>query len=77
MTIRDRKFRQLMKEAGMEDIQLERNNGYFYVWSDTRELNLYSNSIMRCWFSQTTPEQWVKDIAELITPEYQEMVSRW
>ena len=71
MTITNRAFRQAMEEAGLGTIQLERNHGYFYVWSDNDEAQevicgLYENMILVNTFNQLTIEQWIEAIKELL-----------
>ena len=71
MTITNKAFRQAMEEAGLGAIQLERNHGYFYIWSDNDEVqelisSLYENMILVITFNQLTIEEWVEAIKELI-----------
>lgn len=70
MTIRNKKFRKLMNEAGMADIELVKDNGAFWVYSD--RLNLYDPCILCYTFNQMTPEEWVEEIKRVISDEYQE-----
>lgn len=69
--VRNRKFRQLMKDAGLEKVMLckERRAGYFYITSDDDmwqtifhlpETMIYANS-----FEQMSPEEWVDEIKKL------------
>lgn len=71
--VRNKKFRQLMKDAGLEKVLLckERRAGYFYITSDDDdtwttifhlpETMIYVNS-----FEQMTPEEWVDEIKRLL-----------
>ncbi len=70
--VRNRKFRQLMKDAGLEKVMLckERRAGYFYITSDDDDMwktiyhlpetMIYANS-----FEQMSPEEWVDEIKKL------------
>lgn len=70
--VRNRKFRQLMKDAGLEKVMLckERREGYFYITSEDDDMwatiyklpetMIYVNS-----FEQMSPEEWVKEIKRL------------
>lgn len=69
--IRDKKFRRLMKEAGLEKVELMKDYGYFWIFSDDDEWAdrismMFSNCILRNDFNHTTPEKWVKEIKELL-----------
>lgn len=71
MTIKNRKLKEALKEEGLENINLEKGNGYFWIWSDDEEMNLkitslYSNSILVNSFKNQSIENWVKDIKELL-----------
>ena len=69
--IKNQKFRDLMEKAGLGDVKLYRDDGYFFIASDNDETAdrienattfnnqnmFYLNS-----FGQQTPEQWVEDI---------------
>lgn len=71
MTIKNRKLEEALKKEGLEDINLEKGNGYFWIWSDDEEMNLkitslYSNSILVNSFKDQSIENWVKDIKELL-----------
>ena len=71
MTIKNRKLLEALKKEGLEDINLEKENGYFWIWSDDEEMNLkitslYSNSILVNFFKDQSIENWVKDIKELL-----------
>lgn len=70
--VRNRKFRQLMKDAGLEKVMLckERRAGYFYITSDDDDMwktiytlpetTIYANS-----FELMSPEEWVDEIKKL------------
>ena len=65
------KFRQLMKQAGLEDVMLVKDNGYFYIASDNDEIadlisKIENNSILIYSFNQQSPEEWIKDICDLL-----------
>ena len=69
MEVKNRKFRKLMADAGLQDIILEKDNGFFYITSDTDEgwdmisshetydnpTSFYVNN-----FNENTPEEWVE-----------------
>lgn len=70
--VRNRKFRQLMKMEGLEDISLIQDNGYLWIDSDTDErvwhipqTSIYVNS-----FNDMTPEEWVLEIKRLLNQSY-------
>lgn len=70
MTINNKAFRKAMKEAGLEKVQLEKGNGYFYIWSDDEETafciaGLYSSSIMVNSFKHLSIEKWINEIKDL------------
>ncbi len=70
--VRNKKFRQLMKAAGLEKVSLykEPRAGYFYITSDDDDMwktiyhlpetMIYANS-----FEQMSPEEWVDEIQKL------------
>ena len=71
MTIKNKKLLEALKKEGLEGINLEKGNGYFWIWSDDKEMNLkitslYSNSILVNSFKDQSIENWVKDIKELL-----------
>ena len=71
MTVKNRKLKEVLKKEGLENINLEKGNGYFWIWSDDKEMNLkitslYSNSILVNSFKDQSIENWVKDIKELL-----------
>ena len=71
MTVKNRKLKEALKKEGLENINLEKGNGYFWVWSDDEEMNLkitslYSNSILVNSFKDQSIENWIKDIKELL-----------
>lgn len=71
MTIRGSVFRKAMKKAGLEKVQLERNNGYFWIWSDDPEMSdiimsLDSQSIYVYAFNHMTVHEWVATIKSMI-----------
>lgn len=77
MTIKNKAFRKAMEKAGLGAVQLEKGDGYFWIWSDDDEmsdriLSLESNSILVVSFKYRSIEGWVKEIKELLgfhTPE--------
>ena len=82
MTITNKAFREAMKEAGLEKVQLEKGNGYFYIWSDDEETafyiaGLYSTSIMVNSFNQLKIETWIKEIKQLLNYEKLEKRNAW
>jgi len=69
--IRDKKFRRLMKEAGLAKVELIKGEGYHYITSDDEVLSnkiamMNSSSIYVCHFNHQTPEQWVEDIKRML-----------
>lgn len=71
MTINNKAFRNAMKEAGLEKVQLEKGNGYFWIWSDDEELaleiaGLYDNCILCNSFKDQSIEAWIEDIKNLL-----------
>ena len=71
MTIKNKAFRKAMNAEGLESIQLEKGNGYFYLWSTDMEIaieiaGLYSNMIMCNNFKEQTIEQWIADIKAIL-----------
>ena len=70
--VRNRKFRQLMKDAGLEKVILckEKREGYFYITSDDDDMwktiyNLPETMIYANSFEQMSPEEWVDEIKRL------------
>jgi hypothetical protein len=70
--VRNRKFRQLMKDAGLEKVILckEKREGYFYITSDDDDMwktkyNLPETMIYANSFEQMSPEEWVDEIKKL------------
>lgn len=68
--VKNPKFLRLMKNAGLEGIELVKGDGYYYISSNDEkwdiiyslpETDIYLNS-----FSQQSPEQWVEDIQSLL-----------
>lgn len=71
MTIKNEAFRKAMEKAGLGAVQLEKNEGYFWIWSDDSEMNnaimsLDSQSIYVYAFNHMSIEDWVKTIKEMI-----------
>ena len=71
MTINNKAFREAMKEAGLEKVQLEKGNGYFYIYSDDEETalqiaGLYDNCILCNSFKDQSIESWISDIKALL-----------
>ena len=71
MTITNKAFRTAMKEAGLEKVQLEKGNGYFWIWSDDEELadriaSIYDNCILCNSFKDQSIENWIDDIKALL-----------
>lgn len=74
MTITNKAFRKAMKEAGLERVQLEKGEGYFYIWSDDEETalkiaGLHDNMIMVNSFNQLPIVVWIHEIKELLEDE--------
>lgn len=71
MRITNKAFRNAMKEAGLEKVQLEKGNGYFWIWSDDKELgdkiaSIYDNAILCNSFKDQSIENWIEDIKALL-----------
>ena len=71
MTIKNKKFRKAMKEAGLESVQLEKGNGYFWIWSTDEEmsdliLSKECSSIYENDFNHQSIDKWVHDIQYII-----------
>lgn len=66
MTITNRQLRKALEAEGLGDINLEKDDGYFYIWSDERVIDLYDNSICVCHFNQCTIGEWVDEIKRLL-----------
>lgn len=71
MTIVNQSFRNAMKKAGLEKIQLEKNGNYFYIWSDDKEVSeylasQYYTSILVHAFKDLTIQQWIEEISLLL-----------
>ena len=71
MTIKNKAFRKAMQAEGLECIQLEKGNGYFYLWSTNMEIaielaSLESTSILCNAFKHQTIEQWIADIKSIL-----------
>lgn len=69
MTIKNKKLLEALKKEGLEDINLEKGNGYFWIWSDTKDLNLYSSSILVNSFKDQSIEDWINDIKRILKDE--------
>lgn len=71
MTIKNKAFRNAMQKAGLESVQLEKSDGYFYLWSTDMEVaielaSLDSTSIFCNAFKNQTIEQWIADIKAIL-----------
>lgn len=71
MTITNKAFRDAMKEAGLEKVQLEKNGTYFYIWSDDEEVaeyiaSQYFSSILVHAFKDLTVSEWIEEIKQLL-----------
>lgn len=69
--VKNREFRKLMKNAGLENVVLCKGNGYFYITSDDAEMfnkitNLPDDMIYMNSFRQMTPAEWVEEIKRLL-----------
>lgn len=74
MTITNKPFREAMKRAGLEKVQLEKGNGYFYIWSDDEETalmiaGLRDNMILANSFKHLPIANWIHEIKELLENE--------
>ena len=69
MTIKNKKLLEALKKEGLEDINLEKGNGYFWIWSDAKDLNLYSSSILVNSFKDQSIEDWINDIKRILKDE--------
>lgn len=70
-TITNKRFRKLMTDAGLADVELVKGDGYHYITSDNNERcqQIYSltvQSIYVCHFNELTPAQWVEEIKGLL-----------
>ncbi len=70
-TITNKRFRKLMAEAGLADVELVKGDGYHYITSgdSKRSQQIYSltvQSIYVCHFNELTPAQWVEEIKGLL-----------
>lgn len=71
MTVRNRAFRKAMEKAGLGKVQLEKNEGYFWIWSEDPEMgnaimSLDSQSIYVYAFNHMSIEDWVETIKEMV-----------
>ena len=71
MTIKNKAFRKAMEKAGLGAVQLEKNEGYFWIWSEDDEmsdkiLSLESDSILVESFYHLSIKDWVETIREMI-----------
>lgn len=71
MTIKNSKFLKRMEEEGLKGIQLEKGNGYFYIWSDINKWiniinNIYDNSFLLNSFKDQSIDDWIYDIKKKI-----------
>lgn len=67
--IKDTKFRGLMQAAGLGDIILVKDHGYFFITSDKDDSPVWrapETSICVNSFKDMTPEDWVKEIDGLL-----------
>ena len=69
--VKNHKLNKLLKQNGLEKIQLCKGNGYFWLTSDDDETyrilsGLETTSIYTNSFSDQTPEAWVEEIKELL-----------
>jgi len=70
-TIKNKRFRKLMTDAGLADVELVKGDGYHYITSNDseRSQHIYSltvQSIYVCHFNELTPAQWVEEIKGLL-----------
>lgn len=70
-TITNKRFRKLMADAGLADVELVKGDGYHYITSNDSERSqqIYSltvQSIYVCHFNELTPAQWVEEIKGLL-----------
>ena len=71
MTVKNLKFLKRMEEEGLKGIQLEKDNGYFYIWSDDDKWinvinNIYDNSFLLNSFRDQSIDDWIYDIKKKI-----------
>ena len=70
MTITNKEFRFAMAKAGLSNIQLEKADGYFYIWDDGEVCaSLYSTAIYVCSFNEMSVNAWVNEILNLLNAE--------
>jgi hypothetical protein len=69
--VKNHKLNKLLKQNGLENVQLCKGNGYFWLTSEDDETyrilsSLETTSIYTNSFSDQTPEDWVEEIKELL-----------
>jgi hypothetical protein len=69
--VKNHKLNKLLKQNGLENVQLCKGNGYFWLTSEDDETyrilsSLETTSIYTNSFSDQTPEAWVEEIKELL-----------
>lgn len=80
MTIKNKAFREAMEKAGLGAVQLEKEEGYFWIWSEDDEmsdriLSLESDSILVESFNHLSIKDWVEEIKELLGFHIPELLS--
>ena len=70
MTIRNKQLRRILEKDGLGFLELERGEGYFYIWSDdptAKEIlsRLPSTAIYTCYFDHLTVLDWVFEIKRI------------
>ena len=72
MTITNKAFREAMKEAGLEKVELCKNGNYFYIYSEDEETSLFiissveENMILCHAFKDMTVDGWVDTIKRML-----------
>ena len=72
MTITNKAFREAMKKAGLEKVELCKNGDYFYICSEDEETSLWiigtvkENMIPAHAFKDLSINQWVEEIKDLL-----------
>lgn len=80
MTITNKAFREAMEKAGLGSVQLEKDNGYFWIWSDDAEmsdriLSLKSDTILVNSFKDCSIAEWVDEIKSLLGFRLEDLIA--
>lgn len=64
--IKNKQLRSLLDARGHKDVQLWKDNGFFFISTDK---NLFESAIYINSFNQQSVEKWVDDIEDLLSRE--------